>query len=111
MIISIVPVLIITQLPTYANIPSHDPDSHPTIREEPRFGRDAVGEIKRFIEVPKFQKGAPTVVASKRKKEGKYSKSKLYFLDDKGKEIKFTPGKIWVEIVEPYQEVKWETNQ
>ena len=45
------------------------------------------------------------------KKEGKYSKSKLYFLDDKGKEIKFTSGKIWVEIVEPYQEVKWEINQ
>ena len=43
------------------------------------------------------------------KKEGKYSKSKLYFLDDKGKEIKFTPGKIWIEIVEPYQDVIWET--
>jgi len=45
------------------------------------------------------------------KKEGKYSKSKLYFLDDKGKEIKFTPGRIWIEIVELYQEVKWEINQ
>lgn len=44
-------------------------------------------------------------------KEGSYSKSKLYFLDSKGKEIKFTPGKIWIEIVEPYQEIKWETNQ
>lgn len=42
------------------------------------------------------------------KKEGKYSNSKLYFLDYSGKEIEFTPGKIWIEIVEPYQEVKWE---
>ena len=42
------------------------------------------------------------------KKQGTYSKSKLYFLDDKGKEIKFTPGKIWLEIVEPTTEVKWE---
>lgn len=43
------------------------------------------------------------------KKEGSYSKSKLYFLDSKGDEIKFVPGKIWIEIVEPYQEIKWET--
>ena len=42
------------------------------------------------------------------KKEGKYQPTKLYFLDSKGKEIKFVPGKIWIEIVEPYQEVKWE---
>jgi len=42
------------------------------------------------------------------KKEGKYSNSKLYFLDYSGKEIKFSPGKIWIEIVEPYQEIKWE---
>lgn len=42
------------------------------------------------------------------KKEGSYSKSKLYFLDSKGEEIKFVPGKIWIEIVEPTQEVKWE---
>ena len=43
------------------------------------------------------------------KKEGRYQPTKLYFLDEKGKEIKFTPGKIWIEIVEPYNEVKWET--
>jgi hypothetical protein len=42
------------------------------------------------------------------KKQGGYTKSKLYFLDYKGKEIKFTPGRIWIEIAEPYQEVKWE---
>ena len=42
------------------------------------------------------------------KKEGNYSKSKLYFLDSNDKEIKFAPGKIWIEIVEPYNEIKWE---
>ena len=42
------------------------------------------------------------------KKQGKYSKAKLYFLDSKGKEIEFTPGKIWIEIVEPNTEIKWE---
>lgn len=41
-------------------------------------------------------------------KEGTYSKSKLTFLDSKGKEIEFTPGKIWIEIVDPTTEVKWE---
>ena len=43
------------------------------------------------------------------RKEGSYSNSKLYFLDNKGKEIEFTPGKIWLEIVEPTTEIKWET--
>lgn len=44
---------------------------------------------------------------------GKWNKSKskrdskLYFLDFKGEEIEFAPGQIWVEIIEPYQEVKW----
>lgn len=33
--------------------------------------------------------------------------SKLYFFDSAGEEIKFVPGQIWVEIIEPYQEVKW----
>lgn len=28
-------------------------------------------------------------------------KSKLYFLDEQGQEIKFIPGQIWVEIIEP----------
>jgi hypothetical protein len=41
-------------------------------------------------------------------KTGSYSRSKLYFLDNQGKEIEFSPGKIWIEIVEPYQEVIWE---
>lgn len=42
------------------------------------------------------------------KKAGKYQPTKLYFLDSQGKEIKFVPGKIWIEIVEPYTRVTWE---
>lgn len=42
------------------------------------------------------------------KKAGKYQPTKLYFLDSQGKEIKFVPGKIWIEIVEPYTRVMWE---
>ena len=42
------------------------------------------------------------------KKTGTYSDSKLTFLNDKGKEIELAPGKIWLQIVEPTTEVKWE---
>lgn len=41
-------------------------------------------------------------------KKGTYSNSKMTFFDVSGKEIKFTPGKIWIEVIEPIQEVKWE---
>jgi hypothetical protein len=33
---------------------------------------------------------------------------KLYFLDKNGNEIPFVPGQIWIEIVEPNQEVTWQ---
>jgi hypothetical protein len=42
------------------------------------------------------------------KKTGTYSDSKLTFLNDKGKEIELAPGKIWLQIVEPTTEIKWE---
>jgi len=35
------------------------------------------------------------------KKDKNNLKSKLYFLDEQGREIKFVPGQIWVEIIEP----------
>lgn len=35
-------------------------------------------------------------------------KSKLYFYDESGEEIQFVPGKIWIQVVEPGQEVDWE---
>lgn len=41
------------------------------------------------------------------KKDKAKRDSKLYFLDENGQEIEFVPGQIWVEVIEPYQEVKW----
>lgn len=41
------------------------------------------------------------------KKDKSYSSSKLYFLDKDEQEIKFVPGQIWIEIVEPEQNIKW----
>jgi hypothetical protein len=42
------------------------------------------------------------------KKDKSKLDSKLYFYDDAGKEIKFVPGQIWVDILEPGQALKWE---
>lgn len=36
--------------------------------------------------------------------------SKLIFYNDKKEEIKFVPGQIWVEILEPGQGLRWEPN-
>jgi hypothetical protein len=42
-------------------------------------------------------------------KSEKRPASKLRFLDkNTGEEIPFVPGQIWIEIVEPYQEVSWQ---
>ncbi len=35
--------------------------------------------------------------------------SKLMFFDENEKEVKFVPGQIWVEIIEPGYTLKWET--
>jgi hypothetical protein len=34
--------------------------------------------------------------------------SKLFMYDESGQEVKFVPGQIWVEILEPGQALKWE---
>lgn len=44
-----------------------------------------------------YQNG--TVVSGKWSKDSSQLDSKLYFYDDSGDEIKFAPGKIWVEII------------
>lgn len=33
--------------------------------------------------------------------------SKLFFLDEQGQEIKFVPGQIWVDIIDPGQALRW----
>jgi len=42
------------------------------------------------------------------KKDAKSQTSKLYFYDSAGEEIKFMPGQIWVEVVQPNQKVSWQ---
>lgn len=42
------------------------------------------------------------------KKDRSKIDSKLFFYDSAGQEIKFVPGLIWVEILEPGQALKWE---
>jgi len=42
------------------------------------------------------------------KKDRSKIDSKLFFYDNSGQEIKFVPGQIWVEILEPGQALKWE---
>ena len=47
-------------------------------------------------------------IEGKWKKDKTDMKSKLYFYNEAGNEIKFVPGKIWIQVVELGQEVKWE---
>ncbi len=42
------------------------------------------------------------------KKDKSRLDSKLYFYDNSGNEIKFVPGQIWVEILEPGQGLHWD---
>ncbi len=41
------------------------------------------------------------------KKDRSKLESKLFFYDESGKEVKFVPGQIWVEILEPGQTLRW----
>lgn len=41
------------------------------------------------------------------KKDRSKLNSKLFFLDEQGQEIKFVPGQIWVDILEPGQALRW----
>jgi len=41
------------------------------------------------------------------KKDKSRLDSKLFFYDQSGQEIKFVPGQIWVEILEPGQALRW----
>jgi len=41
------------------------------------------------------------------KKDKSKIDSKLMFYDESGKEIKFVPGQIWVEVIDPGQSLRW----
>lgn len=60
-------------------------------------------------EIEVYQNGQ--VIRGTWKKDKDNLSSKLYFLNEKGKEIKFIPGQIWLEIVEPQQDVIWTISQ
>lgn len=45
--------------------------------------------------------------AGRWKKDKSSWASKLFLYDDKGAEMKFVPGQMWVEILEPGQALKW----
>ncbi len=49
-------------------------------------------------------------INGKWKKDKEDMKSKLFFYNEAGEEIKFVPGKIWIQIVQPNQDVEWEIN-
>lgn len=38
-------------------------------------------------------------------------KSKIYFYNESGEEVKFVPGKIWIQVVQTDQSVKWNVEQ
>jgi len=41
------------------------------------------------------------------KKDKSKVESKLTFIDETGQEVKFVPGQIWVDIIDPGQALKW----
>lgn len=45
------------------------------------------------------------------KKDKSKAESKLYFYDGSGAEIKFVPGQIWLEILEPGQTLQWNSEK
>ncbi len=66
---------------------------------------DIEGEGKAIV----YQNGWE--ITGKWKKDKSDMKSKLYFYNDAGEEVKFVAGKIWIQVVEPGQEVKWEAEE
>ena len=46
-------------------------------------------------------------IKGKWKKDKSDMRSKLYFYNEAGEEIKFVPGKIWIQVVQPNQKVEW----
>lgn len=46
-------------------------------------------------------------IVGKWKKDAENMKSKLFFYNEAGEEIKFVAGKIWIQVVQTNQEVEW----
>ncbi|MEA2006736.1 MAG: DUF3048 domain-containing protein [Patescibacteria group bacterium] len=50
-------------------------------------------------------------IRGKWKKDKSRIDSKLQFLNNSGEDIKFVPGQIWVQVLEPGQKLKWKTDE
>ncbi|MDF1498486.1 MAG: DUF3048 domain-containing protein [Patescibacteria group bacterium] len=50
-------------------------------------------------------------IKGKWKKDKADMKSKLYFFNEAGEEIKFVPGKIWIQVVQTNQKVEWKVEE
>jgi hypothetical protein len=67
---------------------------------DPQFDSVSEGEAHYYF-------NGKEIVGRWKKDKSKWA-SKLFMYDDKGEEVKFVPGQIWVEILEPGQALKWE---
>ena len=66
---------------------------------------DIEGEGKAIV----YQNGWE--ITGKWEKDKSDMRSKLYFYNDAGEEIKFVAGKIWIQVVEPGQKVEWSVGE
>jgi len=66
---------------------------------DPWFDTTETGSARYFINGKEYR--------GSWKKSTESLDSKLFFYDESGKEIRFVPGQIWVEVVIPSQKVEW----
>ncbi len=53
-------------------------------------------------------RGGEEIIGAWKKAATSDQASKLFFYDGNGQEIKFVPGQIWIEVVQPDQSVTWQ---
>ena len=70
---------------------------------DPQF--DSVGEGDAF-----YYFNGKEIKGRWKKDKAKWA-SKLFMYDESGQEVKFVPGQIWVEVLEPGQALEWESQQ
>jgi hypothetical protein len=66
---------------------------------DPQFDSVMEGEAHYYLNGQEY--------AGRWKKDKSKWSSKLFLYDDKGQEMKFVPGQMWVEILEPGQGLRW----
>lgn len=66
---------------------------------DPQFDTVMEGEAHYYLNGQEY--------AGRWKKDKSNWSSKLFLYDDKGAEMKFVPGQMWVEVLEPGQALKW----